>query len=62
MFHQISSDFNRLYQTSEASDIPTSEIDSSEEILRLRGVLSTLGGRLTHHASRTCDLSLVGAY
>jgi hypothetical protein len=69
MFHQASSDFSRLHQTSsdfvsltkhqtsQAFDIPTSEIDSSEEFLRLRGALSTLGGCLTHHASVICHLS-----
>ena len=55
--HQTSADFIRLHQTYQASDFPTSEIDSSEEFLRLRGALSTLGGCLTHHASVICHLS-----
>ena len=59
-FHHASPGIIRLHQTSQAPDIPTSEIDSSEEILRLRGALSTLGGRLTNH--RISDLPLVGSY
>ena len=55
--HQTSAEFIRLHQTSQTFDIPTSEIDSSEEFLRLRGALSTLGGCLTHHASVICHLS-----
>ena len=63
MFHQASSDFGRLHQTS--SDLPSIRLSHLRD-RQLRGIpppawCTLHPGRLPH-ASRICDLSLVGTY